>query len=142
MHREKIGPCLGRQVHKLPEEGRQAECRKRSGHNENPAAPQTDPVVRCVRKWENYVCHTRIVSFTTDFVVVLLYNDCFLFRIEGGELFERVIDDDFILTEKSCTIFMRQICEGVDFMHKQRILHLDMKVRPKYYHNKLLKKVY
>ncbi|XP_028141265.1 myosin light chain kinase, smooth muscle [Diabrotica virgifera virgifera] len=47
--------------------------------------------------------------------------------IEGGELFERVIDDDFILTEKSCTVFMRQICEGVDFIHKQRILHLDMK---------------
>lgn len=47
--------------------------------------------------------------------------------IEGGELFERVIDDDFILTEKACTVFMRQICEGVDFIHKQRILHLDMK---------------
>lgn len=47
--------------------------------------------------------------------------------IQGGELFERVIDDDFVLTEKSCTIFMRQICEGVDFIHKQRILHLDMK---------------
>ncbi|KAJ8960479.1 hypothetical protein NQ318_013763, partial [Aromia moschata] len=46
---------------------------------------------------------------------------------DRGELFERVIDDDFILTEKSCTIFMRQICEGVDFIHKQRILHLDMK---------------
>ncbi|ENN75369.1 hypothetical protein YQE_08144, partial [Dendroctonus ponderosae] len=47
--------------------------------------------------------------------------------IEGGELFERVIDDDFILTEKACTVFMRQICEGIDFIHKQRILHLDMK---------------
>ncbi|CAH0559538.1 unnamed protein product [Brassicogethes aeneus] len=47
--------------------------------------------------------------------------------IEGGELFERVIDDDFILTEKSCTVFMRQICEGVEFIHKQKILHLDMK---------------
>ncbi|KAJ4450880.1 hypothetical protein ANN_02312 [Periplaneta americana] len=47
--------------------------------------------------------------------------------IEGGELFERVIDDDFILTEKSCTVFMRQICEGIEFIHKQSILHLDMK---------------
>ncbi|KAK5649551.1 hypothetical protein RI129_000580 [Pyrocoelia pectoralis] len=47
--------------------------------------------------------------------------------IEGGELFERVIDEDFVLTEKSCTAFMRQICEGVAFIHKQRILHLDMK---------------
>ncbi|CAH1980702.1 unnamed protein product [Acanthoscelides obtectus] len=47
--------------------------------------------------------------------------------IEGGELFERIIDDDFILTEKSCTVFMRQILEGVEFMHRQKILHLDMK---------------
>ncbi|KAG5874995.1 hypothetical protein JTB14_016309 [Gonioctena quinquepunctata] len=47
--------------------------------------------------------------------------------IEGEKLFERVIDDDFISTEKSCTIFIRQICEGVDFIHKQSILHLDMK---------------
>ncbi|CAB3377596.1 Hypothetical predicted protein [Cloeon dipterum] len=47
--------------------------------------------------------------------------------ITGGELFERVIDDDFVLTEKSCAVFMRQICEGVEFIHKQNILHLDMK---------------
>lgn len=48
-------------------------------------------------------------------------------RIEGGELFERVIDDDFILTEKIVTVYMRQICEGVEYMHSQNILHLDMK---------------
>jgi myosin-light-chain kinase len=39
-----------------------------------------------------------------------------------------VIDDDFVLTERACAIFMRQICEGVEFIHKQNILHLDMKV--------------
>ncbi|XP_018325724.1 myosin light chain kinase, smooth muscle isoform X2 [Agrilus planipennis] len=47
--------------------------------------------------------------------------------IEGGELFERVIDENFILTEKACTVFMRQICEGIGYIHKQGILHLDMK---------------
>lgn len=47
--------------------------------------------------------------------------------IEGGELFERVIDDDFVLTERSCAVFMRQICEGIEFIHAQKILHLDLK---------------
>lgn len=47
--------------------------------------------------------------------------------IEGGELFERVIDDDFVLTERACAIFMRQICEGIQFIHLQHVLHLDMK---------------
>lgn len=48
--------------------------------------------------------------------------------ISGGELFERVIDDDFVLTEKACTLFLRQICEGLAYMHYEaQVLHLDMK---------------
>ncbi|XP_052065135.1 myosin light chain kinase 3-like [Mytilus californianus] len=47
--------------------------------------------------------------------------------ITGGELFERVINDDFVLTEKASVMFMRQICDGVSFMHSRHILHLDMK---------------
>ncbi len=53
---------------------------------------------------------------------------CLFYRISGGELFERVIDDDFILTERLCELYMMQICEGVDFMHSCNIIHLDMKV--------------
>lgn len=47
--------------------------------------------------------------------------------ITGGELFERVIDEEFVLTEKACVVFLRQICEGMAFMHEKNILHLDMK---------------
>ncbi|KAF0312176.1 Myosin light chain kinase family member 4 [Amphibalanus amphitrite] len=47
--------------------------------------------------------------------------------VEGGELFDRVIEDDYILTEKACAIFMRQVCAGVNFMHQKNVLHLDMK---------------
>ena len=54
--------------------------------------------------------------------------DIFLNRINGGELFERVIDEDFVLTERLCQIYMHQICQGVEFMHNSNILHLDMKV--------------
>lgn len=47
--------------------------------------------------------------------------------IDGGELFERVIDDNFILTERLCELYVMQICDGINFMHKSNVLHLDMK---------------
>ncbi|XP_053660445.1 myosin light chain kinase, smooth muscle-like [Anopheles marshallii] len=47
--------------------------------------------------------------------------------ISGGELFERVVADDFTLTEKDCIIFVRQICQGVEHMHSRQIVHLDLK---------------
>ncbi|KAK6166183.1 hypothetical protein SNE40_022941 [Patella caerulea] len=47
--------------------------------------------------------------------------------IRGGELFERVISDDFELTERDVIHFMRQICDGVGYMHKESIIHLDLK---------------
>ncbi|NXF98232.1 MYLK2 kinase, partial [Eubucco bourcierii] len=51
----------------------------------------------------------------------------FMEFIEGGELFERIIDDDYHLTEVDCMVFVRQICEGIRFMHHMRVLHLDLK---------------
>ncbi|KAJ6643940.1 Myosin light chain kinase, smooth muscle [Pseudolycoriella hygida] len=52
---------------------------------------------------------------------------CILELIQGGELFERVIEEDYVLTEKACTVFVRQICEAVEFIHSKNILHLDLK---------------
>jgi len=70
--------------------------------------------------------HPRLIqlydAFETNNVMCVVLE-----LIDGGELFERVIDDDFILTEKACAVFMRQIVEGVEFIHRNNVIHLDLK---------------
>ena len=52
--------------------------------------------------------------------------------LAGGELFERVVDEDFDLTEPHCVLFVRQICQGVDRQYIPRceidIPHIPKKI--------------
>ncbi|XP_062858602.1 myosin light chain kinase family member 4 [Trichomycterus rosablanca] len=47
--------------------------------------------------------------------------------VEGGELFDRIIDENYKLTELDTVLLIRQITEGLQYMHKMYILHLDLK---------------
>uniref|UniRef100_A0A4W3J6I3 Protein kinase domain-containing protein n=1 Tax=Callorhinchus milii TaxID=7868 RepID=A0A4W3J6I3_CALMI len=47
--------------------------------------------------------------------------------VGGGELFDRIIDEHYNLTELDTIIFVKQICEGVFYLHQQYVLHLDLK---------------
>ena len=58
------------------------------------------------------------------YLLTLKFHCC---SVAGGELFERIIDDDYSLTERECIHFMRQICDAVLYMHNANILHLDLK---------------
>ncbi|XP_041752786.1 myosin light chain kinase family member 4-like, partial [Coregonus clupeaformis] len=55
-----------------------------------------------------------------DIILVLEY-------VDGGELFDRIIDENYTLMELDTVMFIRQICEGLQHMHKIYILHLDLK---------------
>ncbi|KAM9520966.1 myosin light chain kinase, smooth muscle-like isoform 2-T3 [Guaruba guarouba] len=74
----------------------------------------------------NLLHHPRLVQCLAAFqgpaelVMVMEY-------VAGGELFERIVDDEFEHTEPSSTQYLRQILEGLQFMHGQAIVHLDLK---------------
>ncbi|KAG7459707.1 hypothetical protein MATL_G00213430 [Megalops atlanticus] len=67
-------------------------------------------LVQCLGAYDN----------SSELVMVLEF-------IAGGELFERIVDDNFEHTETSSVHYMQQILEGIQYMHKQSIVHLDLK---------------
>lgn len=47
--------------------------------------------------------------------------------LSGGELFERITAEGYVMTEAEVINYMRQICEGIRHMHEKNIIHLDIK---------------
>ncbi|XP_042581531.1 myosin light chain kinase, smooth muscle-like isoform X2 [Cyprinus carpio] len=74
----------------------------------------------------NSLHHPKLVQCVDAFVgksdMVMVLE-----MISGGELFERIVDEDFELTEREVIKYMLQIIDGVQFIHKQGIVHLDLK---------------
>ena len=55
------------------------------------------------------------------------WNFYFVSSIGGGELFNRLIEEEMI-SEFDSIKYLRQIVGAVQYLHKNMILHLDLKV--------------
>ena len=62
--------------------------------------------------------------FTWEFVRFVLSKKL---SLDGGELFDRLLQFNFDPTELDVVVYMKQICEAVAYLHKNQILHLDLK---------------
>lgn len=75
----------------------------------------------------NHLHHPKLVflhdAYQTEEYIVMIME-----VLRGGELLDRLIKRETLL-EVEVIYYMRQILQGLKFMHDSNILHLDLKVR-------------
>uniref|UniRef100_A0AAF5RTC1 Protein kinase domain-containing protein n=1 Tax=Wuchereria bancrofti TaxID=6293 RepID=A0AAF5RTC1_WUCBA len=71
--------------------------------------------------------HPRIAQIYDAFATP--ENDVVLIMeiVSGGELFDRVVDENYILTELAVVMIICQLCEAISYIHSKNIVHLDIK---------------
>lgn len=55
----------------------------------------------------------------------------FYFSVSGGELFDFLAQKES-LSEEEATEFIKQILNGVQYLHSKKIAHFDLKVQNKF----------
>jgi len=77
-------------------------------------------LLETLREHRNVVTLTAFYESGLESVIVTEY-------LQGGELFERISSKTYDLTERKCQGFMRQVLEGLTYIHSKDIVHLDLK---------------
>ncbi|XP_065220483.1 twitchin isoform X27 [Planococcus citri] len=74
----------------------------------------------------NQLHHPKLINlhdaFEDEDEMVLIFE-----FLSGGELFERITTEGYVMSEAEVINYMRQICEAIKHMHERNIIHLDIK---------------
>ena len=97
-----------------------AKCIRTRGWREKERAREE---VAMLEMLENKFIIKFVAAFESPKEVILITE-----YLAGRELFERVVDPGFDLTEDHCCQFVQQICQGVQYLHDRSVVHLDLKV--------------
>ncbi|XP_056153529.1 myosin light chain kinase, smooth muscle-like [Lampris incognitus] len=120
---EKLGVGKFGQVFRLTHKESGQECAGKfyrgQSSKDKTAAREEIELMNCLHHPKLVQC---LAAYDTrsELVMVMEY-------IAGGELFERIVDDNFEHTEPTSARYMQQILEGMQYVHKQNIVHLDLK---------------
>lgn len=90
------------------------------------------------------VCMRRLFLTVLRFFAALVFFACInvmdysagdnrmffgvFFRVSGGELFDFLAQKES-LSEEEATRFIKQILDGVNYLHSKKIAHFDLKVK-------------
>lgn len=69
--------------------------------------------------------HERLVTLYEAYECTGSYG-MLMDYVGGGELFERIIEKEY-LEEQEAVMYLRQVLEGLQYMHGMNIVHLDIK---------------
>uniref|UniRef100_A0A3P8XHQ4 Myosin, light chain kinase 5 n=1 Tax=Esox lucius TaxID=8010 RepID=A0A3P8XHQ4_ESOLU len=86
---------------------------------EKAVARQEIKLMKCLRHPKLVEC---LGAYDNRSEIVMLME-----YIAGGELFTRIVDDNFEHTEPNSARYIQQLLEGLQFVHQQNIVHLDLK---------------
>lgn len=76
-------------------------------------------------------CYFSFLCLRLFYVLNAVYNRAFsgvFCRVSGGELFDFLAQKES-LSEEEATRFIKQILDGVNYLHSKKIAHFDLKVK-------------